>query len=585
MNLRRAVRGTGAARWIAFGLPVLAGLLSLHQRVDEDGEQCAAATAWHRVAEDPTAPFPRAGDYVGKDTCRDCHGDQWDAISEGVHRSAIHAPGTVGCETCHGPGRLHAEDADNDPKLITHPPSLPPSHQSRICVQCHRAQMATHGGEPVGFLIAGKGCTACHTVHEPTPPVPQRGLVFASRARADRGAQPTGAGKCVACHPRRDQLLEASPHASLAAAHSEQGCESCHGNGSLHVATNGLGRLITRPDHARDGAATCRSCHADVDEEQFHWRDRPAPLLSRGLTCTSCHTVHAAEMAGAPIDQDTGAEAPQPGTNALCQKCHAPAFTQPETVNTAAGGTKPAPGHPRGLLGTVHAPLAKPDAPLAAGCGACHSGAEAHALSGGRRDLVDALRTADAKQQEQTCMKCHGREESLRHHRVGAHARHDVGCLSCHSTGAPIGKVRDDAERRCSTCHTDVAAEFRLPNHHPVPEGAMGCSDCHNPHSARPRIRDLVLKQEVCVDCHRQYRGPFVFAHQASRLDGCVVCHVPHGSPNRRLLQQHNTQQNCLQCHADYPSFHDQTPGAVFTNCLNCHTQVHGSNHSRFLFR
>ena len=66
---------------------------------------------------------------------------------------------------------------------------------------------------------------------------------------------------------------------------------------------------------------------------------------------------------------------------------------------------------------------------------------------------------------------------------------------------------------------------------------------------------------------------------------GCTTCHDPHGSPNRRLLHQVDTQQNCIACHGDFPSFHDQTQGSVFTNCLNCHTRIHGSNHSRYLFR
>jgi predicted CXXCH cytochrome family protein len=113
----------------------------------------------------------------------------------------------------------------------------------------------------------------------------------------------------------------------------------------------------------------------------------------------------------------------------------------------------------------------------------------------------------------------------------------------------------------------------------------MHCSSCHEVHSARPRIRDLQLKQDVCVNCHRAYRGPFVFAHQASRQDGCIVCHTPHGTSNRRLMLQTNSQQNCIACHGDFPSFHDQTQGSVFTNCMNCHTEVHGSNHSRFFFR
>jgi predicted CXXCH cytochrome family protein len=113
----------------------------------------------------------------------------------------------------------------------------------------------------------------------------------------------------------------------------------------------------------------------------------------------------------------------------------------------------------------------------------------------------------------------------------------------------------------------------------------MGCTHCHDPHAARPKIRNRVLRFETCVKCHKRYRGPFVFEHQADRREYCVTCHLPHGSPNNRMLKQHTSQQNCLQCHGDFPSFHDQSQGAVFTNCLQCHTQVHGSNHSRYLLR
>jgi DmsE family decaheme c-type cytochrome len=162
-----------------------------------------------------------------------------------------------------------------------------------------------------------------------------------------------------------------------------------------------------------------------------------------------------------------------------------------------------------------------------------------------------------------------------------------VGCLWCHSPAATRGEraVRADAEKHCGNCHQKELAEFRLPNHHRVPEGQMFCSDCHDPHGARPRIHDLDLKKHRCVSCHREYAGPFVFEHQVSRSEGCVACHTPHGSANLRMLHQHRTQQNCLQCHADFPAFHDQSLGSVFTNCINCHSEVHGSNTSRFLFR
>jgi len=124
-----------------------------------------------------------------------------------------------------------------------------------------------------------------------------------------------------------------------------------------------------------------------------------------------------------------------------------------------------------------------------------------------------------------------------------------------------------------------------LPNHHPVPENRMRCTSCHDVHGDATRVRSQALTETRCVECHVRYRGPFVFAHQAGRREGCIACHVPHGSSNKRMLQQANTQQNCIACHGDFPSFHDQTRGAVFTDCTRCHTEVHGSNHGRFLFR
>lgn len=561
MRSRRPLRASPIVQGIALALPLLATLLAV-----QPDEQ----------PQDPTAPFPRLGAHAGKERCRECHEDEWDAISAGVHRGVVHGEGFVGCETCHGPGSAHAEDEENDPRKITYPPSLPAGMQTRVCVTCHRQQIAGHGGDPDGFVAANKGCTFCHTVHEKTPAEPFPGRAFSRRLDAALAAEPVGAGRCVVCHPLRDTLLQQSHHAPLASKTDPKGCETCHGNGSLHVETGGLARLITRPDRAADGVATCRSCHQEVDSRAFHWKDRHNPLLSRDLTCTSCHSVHepvhatpaATDGNPASIDPETGQEvgSPEvPPTNRLCATCHAPAMTV--------------------LDGTIHDALGRLDVPLSIGCGACHAGAEQHARAGGRRDLVDSLHGTDARHQLKTCGSCHSDEPTLGHMRVGSHFRNDVTCLSCHSPAAPKGQVQRDAEQKCGDCHAKVAAEFRQPNHHPVPEGRMGCSDCHNPHSARPRLHDRELGEKSCVVCHKQYRGPFVFAHQASRLDGCVICHVPHGSSNRRMLQQANPQQNCLQCHADFPAFHDQTAGSVFTNCLNCHTEIHGSNHSRFLFR
>jgi DmsE family decaheme c-type cytochrome len=516
--------------------------------------------------QDVTAPFPRRGEYAGTVRCVECHKKRETELRSGHHGGILDA-GLEGCETCHGPGKAHGDDPDTDPRLITFPRALDKQQQVAFCGRCHAEQAAHHRGDLPGFLAAGKACTSCHKVHEAVPPAPHPGRHFAARTET-AAVEPGGAASCVKCHPLRDQLLAASAHHQFASDNDQTGCEGCHGNGSLHVATNGLARLITRPDQATDGIATCRRCHEAVDPVKFHWRDRvPVPslafgskrLLTENITCTTCHRVHE------PRAATPAPEAEQALTNRTCSKCHAPALCV--------------------LQGTVHDSLGRLDVPLASGCGSCHPGAAAHALGGGKRELITTLRGKDAALQQTVCLKCHQNERTLAHVDQGSHRRSDVGCLACHSPAQTRGHTADEAERSCKGCHADVQAQFQQPNHHPVPEGRMHCTSCHEVHSARPRIRNLALTQDACVKCHRAYRGPFVFAHQAGRQDGCIACHQPHGTSNRRLLQQTNSQQNCIACHGDFPSFHDQTQGSVFTNCLNCHTEVHGSNHSRFFFR
>ena len=248
--------------------------------------------------QDPTAPFPRPGEYLGKAVCLDCHEEPAATLRTGVHAELLATDLVHGCETCHGPGAAHGNDEDNDPRLITHPPSLPAAQQTAVCVQCHRDQIERHGGDAPGFLAAGKGCTACHKVHEKRPTPPHPDLAFSRRLATLSVAEAVGAQRCVQCHPLRDALLETSHHAALAATADPHGCETCHGNGSLHAATNGIARLITRPDRASDTIATCRHCHQQIDAQHFHWPADQQPLLSADATCTTCHRIH--ESAAAP---------------------------------------------------------------------------------------------------------------------------------------------------------------------------------------------------------------------------------------------------------------------------------------------
>jgi predicted CXXCH cytochrome family protein len=114
-------------------------------------------------------------------------------------------------------------------------------------------------------------------------------------------------------------------------------------------------------------------------------------------------------------------------------------------------------------------------------------------------------------------------------------------------------------------------------------EGKVRCIDCHQVYSARNPRNLRGDKQEACLACHPQYRGPFMFQHGAANeaiSDGCLTCHLPHGSPNRSLLKRPD-RSLCLACHADRFD-HNDFPG--FT-CVTsgCHSDIHGSNQNRLL--
>src|ERR1041385_6593282 len=87
----------------------------------------------------------------------------------------------------------------------------------------------------------------------------------------------------------------------------------------------------------------------------------------------------------------------------------------------------------------------------------------------------------------------------------------------------------------CGHCHGNIAAQFTLPTHRRVPEGAMKCTDCHNTHGTSNRATLRQTGWETCTQCHVEKRGPFVFEHSAVKVEGCTACHTPHGSVNRML--------------------------------------------------
>lgn len=182
------------------------------------------------------------------------------------------------------------------------------------------------------------------------------------------------------------------------------------------------------------------------------------------------------------------------------------------------------------------------------------------------------------------CLKCHTANATFNLHNwnAGVHSVADVSCSDCHPIHAgPNLKVRPrDMAEMCDKCHADVKAAFTLPNHHPVPEKKVFCTDCHDPHgSANEKSLRRETVKETCTQCHAEKEGPFVYEH-ADLTEDCRACHTPHGSVNNNLLILREPFL-CLQCHPSHQIGSSTTPEikqAYYTRCTDCHSQIHGTD-------
>jgi len=143
----------------------------------------------------------------------------------------------------------------------------------------------------------------------------------------------------------------------------------------------------------------------------------------------------------------------------------------------------------------------------------------------------------------------------------------------------------------CFQCNTDVKPSFSMPFHHKVNEGLVKCSDCHDVHGTfgNNNLKSTADQNRICTKCHSETRGPFVYEHAPVKLEGCMACHQPHGSAQPALLKV-RAPFLCQTCHegTGHPSIMNTpkglsggmpSPYLLGGSCLNCHSQIHGSNH------
>lgn len=239
-------------------------------------------------------------------------------------------------------------------------------------------------------------------------------------------------------------------------------------------------------------------------------------------------------------------------------------------------------------------------------CAGCHNNVAEHykAQSDGVKGPVPTMKGRTANDVNETCLSCHEKNNQVNYD-ASKHARRNVSCTSCHSVHSAKSvtgslKTKSDAET-CFSCHKAERAKAQRTSHHPVREGKMGCSSCHNPHDGgKPKMLKAESVSDLCYQCHTEKRGPFLFEHAPVRED-CVSCHDAHGSNHKRMLVQ-KAPTLCWNCHltgsghfgsGDNLNTEKGVPIAptgapsgyplagsrfIGRSCLNCHLNIHGSN-------
>jgi predicted CXXCH cytochrome family protein len=262
--MRRAILGFAATLWVA--IFVTHGLAVSPAPESPPTESTVASVQSPTAQADSTQPA--AAGYAGTETCVTCHTDQ---PVHGPHARVVDARAPMakqGCESCHGPGKAHA-DAGGDPELMRAFREMSPDDVNSTCTTCHnRSDHAMWDGS--SHQARNLTCTTCHSVHAPKSETAQ--LVKATPMQV-----------CADCH--RDKVAKVDRSGHMPVREGKMTCATCH---DPHGSANERMLVQKQP-------FMCQRCHSHQRHPGTLYDNRVVGTSNRifARSCVTCHSqVH-----------------------------------------------------------------------------------------------------------------------------------------------------------------------------------------------------------------------------------------------------------------------------------------------------
>lgn len=260
-----------------------------------------------------------------------------------------------------------------------------------------------------------------------------------------------GQDTCLGCHDDKMKgAFEKSPHAMKADPRSpaaKLGCESCHGPGAKHVDDPAANKTknLKSTGQASVINETCTACHS----RQNHVLWEGSQHETRGLACSTCHSVHSPKSEDKQLKEVTQRE--------LCATCHRDKISK--------------------LDRSGHMPVREQKME----CSSCHN---VHGTTN-----VRLLRKGDSI--AELCTSCHAEKRGPY---LWEHAPSRDGCVTCHD---PHGSSNErmlvaKPPLLCQRCHVATRHPSTI-----YDQQAIGSASA-------PSVR---IYARSCVSCHSAIHG------------------------------------------------------------------------------